>query len=87
AETESEVEEKLAWLKHKYLGFVTEERAQKQVEEFRGLSGTPEQVVEKLRAWEIAGMTYAIGYFPDLAFDPSGLQLFAAEVMPAFSHP
>jgi len=87
AETESEVEEKLAWLKHKYLGFVTEERAQKQVEEFRGLSGTPEQVVEKLGAWKEAGMTYAIVYFADLAFDSNGLQLFANEVIPALSQP
>ncbi|HLF43618.1 MAG TPA: TIGR03560 family F420-dependent LLM class oxidoreductase [Acidimicrobiia bacterium] len=84
AASEPEVEERLAWLKDKYLKYAPEARAESEIREFRRISGTPDQIVEKIRAWETAGMTYAIGYFPDLAFDPSGLQLFAAEVMPAF---
>jgi len=85
AGTETEVEEKLAWLKEKYLRFVPEARAQAQVETFRHLSGTPEQIVEKLGAWAKAGMTYAIVYFPDPAFDLDGLRLFASDVIPALS--
>lgn len=85
AGTEADVEAKLGWLKDKYLGFVPEARAQAQVDEFRHLSGTPEQIVEKLGAWEEAGMTYAIVYFPDLAYDLGGLQLFNTEVIPALS--
>ena len=71
----------------KYLESVPEARAEAQVKEFRQLSGTPEQIVEKLSAWEEAGMTYAIVYFPDPAYDLDGLQLFANEVIPALSQP
>ena len=83
AATEAEVDEKLAWLKDKYLRYVPESRAQSQVDEFRRMSGTPEQIVERLEEWEPAGMTYAITYFPDLAYDTSGLELFSKEVIPA----
>jgi F420-dependent oxidoreductase-like protein len=85
AATEAEVEDKLAWLKEKYLRFVPENRAQAQVDEFRRMSGTPEQIIEKLQEWEAEGMTYAIVYFPDPAYDLSGLQLFAKEVIPALN--
>ncbi|HET7846500.1 MAG TPA: LLM class F420-dependent oxidoreductase [Acidimicrobiia bacterium] len=87
AATEVEVEDKLAWLMGQYLKSVPETRAQTQVNEFRQLSGTPEQIVEKLKVWEKAGMTYAIVYFPDPAYDLDGLQLFANEVIPALSQP
>jgi hypothetical protein len=30
-------------------------------------------------------MTYAISYFPDTAYDTTGLELFAGEVIPALS--
>ncbi len=83
ANTEGEVEDKLAWLKDKYLRYVPENRAQGQVDEFRRMSGTPEQIIERLADWEAAGMTYAIVYFPDPAYDQSGFQLFAKEVIPA----
>ncbi|WP_425309929.1 LLM class F420-dependent oxidoreductase [Ammonicoccus fulvus] len=46
-------------------------------------TGTPEQIVENLRAMEKLGMTYAILYFPELAYDTSGLELFETEVIPA----
>jgi F420-dependent oxidoreductase-like protein len=85
AATEVAVEEKLAVLKDKYLGVVPEARAESQVNEFRQLSGTPEQIVEKLRTWEAAGMAYAIVYFPDPAWDLDGLQLFGNEVIPALA--
>ncbi|MFC5381994.1 TIGR03560 family F420-dependent LLM class oxidoreductase [Aquipuribacter nitratireducens] len=45
--------------------------------------GTPEQVVEKLRPLVAAGMTYAITYFPEAAYDTSGIELFEREVVPA----
>ena len=48
-------------------------------------SGTPEQIVEKLSALKAAGMTYAIAYFPELAYDTSGLELFEQEVIPALA--
>jgi len=47
-----------------------------------GLVGTPEQIVEQLLPWVRAGMTYSIGYFPDAAYDPTSLDLFATQVAP-----
>ena len=85
AATEAEVQDKLAWLRDKYLRLVPEDRAQAQADEFIPFSGTPDQIVENLRAWESAGMSYAIVYFPDPAYDLSGLELFAREVIPALS--
>ncbi len=48
-----------------------------------GLVGTPDQIVEQLRPWVSAGMTYSIGYFPDAAYDTTSLELFSREVVPA----
>jgi alkanesulfonate monooxygenase SsuD/methylene tetrahydromethanopterin reductase-like flavin-dependent oxidoreductase (luciferase family) len=55
------------------------------VEQFRTgpAVGTPEQVVETLRELQDAGMTYAITYFPEAAYDRSGIELFEREVAPA----
>ena len=47
--------------------------------------GTPEQIVEKLSALKADGMSYAIAYFPELAYDTSGLELFEREVIPALT--
>ncbi|GGF33716.1 hypothetical protein GCM10011399_28590 [Subtercola lobariae] len=45
--------------------------------------GTPDEVVERLKSREAAGLGYAIHYFPEAAFDRSGIDLFEQEVMPA----
>jgi alkanesulfonate monooxygenase SsuD/methylene tetrahydromethanopterin reductase-like flavin-dependent oxidoreductase (luciferase family) len=45
--------------------------------------GTPSQVVAKLAERRELGLGYAIHYFPEAAYDRSGLELFAAEVAPA----
>jgi F420-dependent oxidoreductase-like protein len=47
--------------------------------------GTPDQLIEHLKTFEGAGMGYAIVYFPDAAYDPESMELFATDVMPAFS--
>ena len=49
------------------------------------MSGTPEQVVERLTAMEKRGLGYAIHYFPEAAYDRSGIELFEREVMPALN--
>jgi F420-dependent oxidoreductase-like protein len=46
-------------------------------------SGTPEQVVEKLQRMRDLGCEYAITYFPEAAYDRSGIELFEREVIPA----
>jgi F420-dependent oxidoreductase-like protein len=48
-------------------------------------SGTPEQIVEKLERMKALGCEYAILYFPEAAYDRSGIELFEREVIPALS--
>jgi F420-dependent oxidoreductase-like protein len=48
-------------------------------------SGTTEQVVEKLQRMRDLGCEYAILYFPEAAYDRSGIELFEREVIPALS--
>ncbi|MFB9308552.1 F420-dependent oxidoreductase-like protein [Agromyces hippuratus] len=45
--------------------------------------GTPAQVAAKLAQRRELGLGYSIHYFPEAAYDRSGLELFAAEVVPA----
>ena len=44
--------------------------------------GTPEQVLERLTEMERVGMTYAITWFAEAAYDRSGMELFARSVAP-----
>jgi F420-dependent oxidoreductase-like protein len=88
AETEAEVEERLDEYRARMEPFVGSDKATKMRAEYlpggEGLAGTPEKIVERLRPWVDAGMGYVIGYFPDAAYDRSGLELFGREVIPAF---
>ena len=45
--------------------------------------GTPGQVVAKLAERRELGLDYVISYFPEAAYDRSGLELWASEVIPA----
>lgn len=46
-------------------------------------SGTPEQLVEALRHLRGLGCEYVICYFPEAAYDRSGIELFERQVIPA----
>ena len=46
-------------------------------------AGTPEQVIEKLKRMRDLGCEYAILYFPEAAYDRSGIELFEQKVIPA----
>ncbi|MGA1146962.1 MAG: LLM class flavin-dependent oxidoreductase, partial [Candidatus Nanopelagicales bacterium] len=48
-------------------------------------TGTPEQVVETLTALKGLGCEYVICYFPEAAYDRSGIELFEREVIPALT--
>lgn len=48
-------------------------------------SGTPEQIVEALQKLRDLGCDYVICYFPEAAYDRSGLELFEKEIIPALS--
>ncbi|GLE53385.1 LLM class F420-dependent oxidoreductase [Mycobacterium montefiorense] len=47
--------------------------------------GTTEQVIERLTKIRDLGCEYAIVYFPEAAYDRSGIELFEREVIPALS--
>jgi len=47
--------------------------------------GTTEQVIERLTKVRDLGCEYAICYFPEAAYDRSGIELFEREVIPALS--
>ncbi len=85
ADTEAGVEDKIGWLADHLVKYVPEERATGFANEYRKMSGTPEQVAERLASWEKEGMSYAIVNFADIAYDTSSLDLFAKEVIPALS--
>lgn len=46
-------------------------------------AGTPEQLVESLQRLKGLGCEYVICYFPEAAYDRSGIELFEREVIPA----
>lgn len=64
---------------------VSEKRARGTANQYREFSGTPKKIIDKLKEWERAGMAYAIVNFADAAYDTSGPERFAREVIPAFA--
>jgi len=48
-------------------------------------AGTPEQAIESLTALRDLGCEYVILYFPEAAYDRSGIELFEREVIPALA--
>ncbi len=83
-ESEAAVEDRIAWIVDHYRPFVPEEDRLGKIEAmFRDMAGTPEQLVDKLRPWADAGLAYTIVYFAEAAYDTSGLERFATEVIPA----
>ncbi|WP_194860732.1 LLM class F420-dependent oxidoreductase [Dietzia sp. SYD-A1] len=86
-ETEKDVADRLAFLRDRMARHVGQDEAERQLGAYRGLPavGTPEQIVDKLRGLEGLGMTYGVFYFPEIATDTSGLELFEREVIPALA--
>jgi hypothetical protein len=48
-------------------------------------TGTPGQVISRLQQMRELGCRYVICYFPEAAYDRSGIELFEREVIPALS--
>ncbi len=82
AATEAEVEEKIHWHQAQQAKHASEERATRFAETYRASSGTPEQIVANLKEWQGAGLSYAIINFADVAYDTTGVELFAEQVIP-----
>ena len=83
--TEKEVQERLSWIREHLTASIGADLAERQLPGFGNLPGvgTPEQIVEKLSALKAAGLSCAITYFPEAAYDTSGIELFEKEVIPA----
>ncbi|RNI23159.1 LLM class F420-dependent oxidoreductase [Flexivirga caeni] len=86
ADNQAELDDKLAAVADRMIaGGMTQADAQTHVERsLRGQAtvGTAEQVAEGLRTMRDAGLTYAITYFPDAAYDRSTIERFEREIMP-----
>ncbi len=84
---QAEVEQRLEWARQHYAGVLPADQVDGVVEGLRSgpAVGTPEQVTERLRALGDLGMTYAICYFPEAAYDRSGIELFEQQVAPALA--
>ncbi|KJK10273.1 F420-dependent oxidoreductase [Terrabacter sp. 28] len=84
-ETEADVEDRLAFngelLRR---GGVPEKKVEEHVANLRTQPavGTPEKIVEMFKDMEARGMTYAITYFGEAAYDRSGIELFEDKVAP-----
>ncbi|MHA3837355.1 LLM class F420-dependent oxidoreductase [Terrabacter sp. AAH1] len=84
-ETEADVEDRLAFngelLRR---GGVPEKKVEEHVANLRTQPavGTPEKIVEMFKDMESRGMTYAITYFGEAAYDRSGIELFEDKVAP-----
>ncbi|UNK71294.1 LLM class F420-dependent oxidoreductase [Microbacterium sp. H1-D42] len=86
--TEAEVEDRLAAIEARLAPHLGDRTAgvmhNYRSEQALGV-GTPEQVIERLQEMKRRGLGYAIHYFPESAYDRSGVELFEREVMPALS--
>jgi F420-dependent oxidoreductase-like protein len=87
AATEAEVAERLDVIEARVTPYLGAEGAAGFMTEYRSGQaqgvGTPEQIVERLTGMTERGLGYAIHYFPEAAYDRSGIELFEREVIPA----
>lgn len=83
--TEAEVQQRLDTLVERLTPYVGPEKAEASLGAFRDMPGvgTPEQIIDKLGALKDQGLSYGICYFPEAAYDLSGIELFEREVLPA----
>jgi alkanesulfonate monooxygenase SsuD/methylene tetrahydromethanopterin reductase-like flavin-dependent oxidoreductase (luciferase family) len=87
ASTEAEVQERLRALESRLSGYLSPGAVAKQLHEYSAANavGTPEQIIERMLKLKAQGLGYAIHYFPEAAYDRSGIELFEREVMPALA--
>lgn len=86
APTENEVKDRLAAVRSRISGLTGEAAADAMLNSMstpQAGSGTPEQLVEALQKLRDLGCEYVICYFPEAAYDRTGIELFEREVIPA----
>ncbi|ORW96705.1 LLM class F420-dependent oxidoreductase [Mycobacterium sp. IEC1808] len=86
--SEDDVKDRLRRVRDRLAGYVPEAAADAMVAGTTGPDsavGTAEQAIERLQKIRDLGCEYAICYFPEAAYDRSGIELFEREVIPALS--
>jgi hypothetical protein len=84
--SEADVKDRLQRVRDRLAGYVPESLADSMTTSLPdSATGTTEQVVERLARIRDLGCEYAICYFPEAAYDRSGIELFEREVIPALS--
>ncbi|MEU0465603.1 LLM class F420-dependent oxidoreductase [Amycolatopsis sp. NPDC006131] len=83
-ETEKDVADRLTWIRSHYEPHLSADLLESTVNSFANgpLVGTPEQIAERLTELRGLGMTYAITYFADIAYDRASVDLFTNKVIP-----
>ncbi|MFV0374447.1 LLM class F420-dependent oxidoreductase [Microbacterium sp.] len=83
--TEAEARDRLAAVVARLRPHVGDQRADAIEQQYLASAafGTPEQVAEHLAGYADEGLAYTIAYFPEAAYDYSGVELFEREVIPA----
>ena len=86
-ETEAEASERLAAVVARVRPYIGAERADALEQEYLASPGfgTVEQVAERLAERGRHGLGYAIHYFPEAAYDTSGMDLFERHVIPSLA--
>jgi F420-dependent oxidoreductase-like protein len=86
-DSDADVTARLGRVRDRFVGFVGEQGADAMIATTStdAATGTVEQVIEKLRNLKGLGCEYAILYFPEAAYDRSGIELFEREVIPALT--
>jgi alkanesulfonate monooxygenase SsuD/methylene tetrahydromethanopterin reductase-like flavin-dependent oxidoreductase (luciferase family) len=82
------VDDRLQRIRDRLVGSVPESAADAMIAGTSGPDsavGTPEQVIERLQKIRDLGCEYVICYFPEAAYDRSGIELFEQQVIPALS--
>ncbi|MCF6388459.1 LLM class F420-dependent oxidoreductase [Mycobacterium sp. MBM] len=88
AESETEVKDRLRAIRGRQIPKAGEDAVDAMLSNVASpdsATGTPEQVIERLTRLRDLGCEYAIVYFPEAAYDRSGIELFEREVIPALS--
>ena len=85
-ESEADVDDRIARIREKQVAVADEKAVDSMlgmVKSPDSLGCTPEQAVERLQRMRDLGCEYAIIYFPEAAYDRSGIELFEQKVIPA----
>lgn len=90
-ETSAEVNRKVDAYEARLADHIGDQKAAEIASQYRGvaskegLAGTPDEIIEVLRERQELGLGYSIHYFPDSAYDRSGVELFEKQVIPALA--